>query len=110
MCKRLQFCYALILTQVTLLFVFDRGENPLAHYRPEGPIKFNVHRAQQAQQAMGIPASYPGYSPQAINGYSPAVNGYTSPQQPPAQSPFPWNASVVMQGQPVRNVDYESFY
>lgn len=63
---------------------------------------------------MGIqatsPSVYPGYSP-AINGYNPAMNGYTatSPQQP-QQPAFPWNASVAMQGQPVRNVDFESYY
>lgn len=91
----------------TLLF-FCRGDNPLAQYRPDGPIKFNVQRAQAAQQAMGVSLSpsgpplaviapaYPGVN---MNGYSPQINGYGPPDN-----------DIYQQQAYTQNLQYTSYY
>ncbi|XP_067941121.1 PDZ and LIM domain protein 3-like [Watersipora subatra] len=85
-----------------LSLTIRRGDDPLASYRPDGPIRFNVQRAQQVQQAMGMSAHSPvGYSP-TINGYGPAPSGPTTG--------YPWPVNVPMQNQPAPSVHYNSYY
>ena len=74
----------------------------MASYRPAGPIKFNIQRAQQVQQAMGMPAT----SPVA---YSPTVNGYAGVPNGPSTG-YPWPVNVTMQSQPAPRVQYSSYY
>lgn len=77
----------------------------MANYRPNGPIKFNVQRAQQVQQDMGMPATSPiDYGP-TINGYSPPVNGYAT-----QNTGYPWPVNVTRQNPPSNIVQYDSYY
>lgn len=90
-------------------FLLVRGDNPLAHYRPEGPIKFNVQRAQQAQQAMGVslPISTPGRNvyPAATPAY-PVINGYISPI-----NGYPPESNIYQQpNHNQQDIHYTSYY